>query len=113
MTELSALIKSIILLPVGAAIDSTRAQLCLAHIERRGYQLVGIVHDWVAALATVRANEAQVVVFADPDDFQPDWTPRIEYCGDETQDLVRYGKIFNRNESPSADLRRRRPGPVN
>jgi len=113
VTEISALIKSIMLLPVGAAIDSTRAQLCLLHIERRGYQLVGIVHDWAAALLTVRAHEAEVIVFADPADFQPDWTPRVEYVGDETQDLVRYGRIFNRNESPSADLRRRRPGPVN
>lgn len=100
------------LLPVGAAIDSTRAKLCLIHAERHGYKLVGLVHDWADALIKTRACEAEVVVLARAEDFQPDWTPRIEICGEETQDLVRYGRIRPRNESPSADPRRRRPGPA-
>lgn len=102
------------LLPVGAAIDGTRAQLCLIHIERRGYQLVGVVHDWATALIKVRAHDAEVVVFADREDFDPEWTPRIEYCGDETQELARFGYLRHRNEGPSnpGDSRHRRPGPV-
>lgn len=113
-TEISALIRSIMLLPAGAAIDSTRAQLCLIHIERRGYQLVGIVHDWATALVKVRARDAEVVVLAGPEDFNPDWMPRIEYCGDETQELARYGYLRHHNEPPgdSGDVRHRRPGPV-
>ena len=113
MTKVSELIHAIMVLPAGAAIDGTRARLCLTHIERRGYQLVGIVHDWATALIKVNRHEAEVVVFAHPEDFQPDWTPRIEYTGDETQDLVRYGRIRHRNDPPNAgDSRNRRPGPI-
>lgn len=111
MAPFSTIINAIIMLPVGVAIDSARAKLCLIHIERRGYHLAGVVHDWATALVKVRAQDAEVVVFADPDDFKADWTPRVEYVGDETQDLARYGHIRHRNESPG-DGRHRRPGPV-
>jgi len=112
VTKVSTFVRAIMLLPVGAAIDGIRARLCLVHAERHGYQLVGLVHDWSTALAKTRAKEAEVVILAGPEDFQPDWTPRVEYCGDITQDLVRHGRIRPRNESPAADARRRRPGPI-
>jgi len=113
VTHVSTKIKAIMLLPVGAAIDGIRAQICLIHSERRGYKLIGTVFDWAAALSMLRAKEAEVVVLADPDDFKPDWTPRVEYAGDETQDLVRYGRIRHRNDPPNAgDSRNRRPGPI-
>lgn len=111
MPKLSA-INAIILLPVGVAIDSIRAQLGLLHGERRGYNLVGIVRDWETALIKTRAKEAEVVIIPNPGDFDPDWTPRVEYCGDETQDLLRYGRIRNEPTGETGDGRSRRPGPV-
>lgn len=113
MTNLSTIVNAIILLPVGAAIDGTRAKLALIHIDRRGYRLVGVVHDWATALVKVRAREAEVVVFADTEDFHPEWTPRIEYVGDETQDIARYGHVRHRNDGHTDQGgRHRRPRPV-
>jgi hypothetical protein len=112
VTPFSTIVNAIILLPVGAAIDGTRAKLGLLHGERRGYKLVGIVHDWETALIKTRAKEAEVVIIPDPNDFQPDWTPRIEYVGDETQDLARYGHIRHRNDGPDGGGRHRRPRPA-
>jgi hypothetical protein len=112
VTQVSALVNAVILLPVGAAIDGIRARLGLLHGERRGYKLVGIVHDWETALIKTRAKEAQVVIIPDPADFDPNWTPRVEYVGDETQELARYGRIRNRNDGPGGDSRSRRPGPI-
>lgn len=87
MTQFSTIINAIILLPAGVAIDSIYARHCIAHIERRGYELVGVVHDWTTALTKVRAQEAEVVVFARRDHFDPDWTPRVEFVGQTSRDL--------------------------
>jgi hypothetical protein len=106
---------AIMLLPTGFGVDSTYARHCLLHIERRGYELAGIVHDWDTAIAQVRADEAEVVVLAREEHFDPGWTPRIEYVGEETRDLPSFDSIRKpRNEraEPGGEGRNRRPGPV-
>ena len=116
MTEVSTLIHAIMMLPVGVSVDSTYARHCLLHIERHGYELVGIVHDWDTAVAQMRANEADVVVFAREEHFGSDWTPRVEFVGEETRDLPNFDAIHKpRNErpQPGGDGRHRRPGPFN
>lgn len=114
MNQLS-ITHAIMLLPAGVAVDSVYAMHCLMHIERRGYELVGIVHDWPTAVAQVRADEAEVVVFAREEHFEPDWTPRVEFVGEETRDLPLFDAISKpRNEraEPGGEGRHRRPGPV-
>lgn len=110
MSQISTIVNALIMLPVGAAIDGVYARQCLRHIERRGYELAGIVHDWSTALTKLRADEAEVVVFARLEHFEPDWTPRIEYVGDETRDLAKPVRP-PRNEGPG-DGRHRRPRPA-
>lgn len=114
MSNLSTIVNAIILLPATAAIDSAYARQCLAHVERRGYEIVGILHDWATALVMLRSNEAEVVVFARQEHFEPDWTPRIEFVGADTRDLVKHGHVRARTErhANTDDSRNRRPRPA-
>lgn len=114
MPQFSTIIKAIILLPVGAAIDGSFARQCLAHIERRGYRLAGVLTDWAAALTMTRSREAEVVVIAQRDHFESDWTPRIEFVGADTRELLRNGRISDHIEQSGDpdDSRNRRPGPA-
>lgn len=107
MSEFSALINAIIMLPVGAAIDGLYARQCIRHVEKHGYRLAGILlHDWSSALTMLRSEEAEVIVMARAEHFDPDWTPRVEFVGPDTRDLSRYAKP--RNEG-TGDSRSRRP----
>ena len=107
---MQTLINAIIYLPRHIPIDGMLAQQALAHIERRGYQLFSIVHEWRDALLLVRAGVASVIVFARPEHFEPDFDPRIEFVGETTADLTRQGAVIrNRNERDGGDGRHRRP----
>lgn len=112
----SDVLNAVMLLPAGAPIDGLDAQLCQTHIERHGYELVAILYnDWLSALTLTRSNKAQVIVFAEHEHFASEWIPRVEFAGEETHDLVKYGRIRRHaNQSPSemGDGRSRRPGPV-
>lgn len=114
MSNLSTIVNAIILLPASVAIDGAYARQCVTHIERRGYELVGILNDWATALVMLRSNEAEVVVFARQEHFEPDWSPRIEFVGADTRELVRTGHTRPRNErrTNSDDSRNRRPRPA-
>ena len=115
MTEIPTATHAIMMLPDGVTIDSTYARHCLLHIERRGYELVGIVHDWDTAKAQMRDDKAEVVVFAREEHFGSDWTPRVEFVGEETRDIPSFDSINKpRNErpQPGGEGRNRRPGPV-
>lgn len=102
------IVNAIIYLPRHIPLDSTFARQALIHIERRGYQLNCIVHEWRDALRLTRAGTASVVVFARPEHFEPDFQPRCEFVGEETQDLTRLGAAVRpRNER--GDDRSRRP----
>lgn len=102
------IINAIIYLPRHIPLDSMFARQALAHIERRGYQLYSIVHEWGDALRLTRDGSASVVVFARAEHFEPDFDPRIEFVGEETQDLTRIGKVQPRTER-TGDSRSRRP----
>lgn len=92
------IVNAIIYLPHDIPLDSPLAQQALAHIERRGYQLYSIVHQWCDALRLTRSGAATVIVFARPEHFEPTFTPRIEFVGEDTQNLVRHGATRDRNE---------------
>jgi hypothetical protein len=113
--KVSAIINAIILLPVGAAIDGAFARQCITHIERRGYRLAAVLTDWASALTMTRSKQAEVVVIAQREHFEADWTPRIEFVGSDTRELIRNGRISARIEQSSDaddDPRNRRPGPA-
>jgi hypothetical protein len=108
------IVNAIIYLPSHVKVDSAFAQQCLLHIERRGYQLSSIVHEWKAALRLTRTGAASVIVFARPEHFDPDFEPRIEFVGETTQDLTRYGVTRDhRPRNERGDSRGRRPRPTN
>lgn len=108
---MQSIINAIIYLPKHISLDSMFARQALAHIERRGYQLYSVVHEWRDALRLTRAGTASVIVFARPEHFEPDFNPRVEFVGEETTDLVRLGVTKPRNErqSEAGDSRSRRP----
>jgi hypothetical protein len=112
--QFSTIVKAVILLPIGAAIDGSFARQCITHIERHGYRLAAVLTDWAAALTMLRSKEAEVVVLARREHFEPDWTPRIEFVGADTQELIRAGRVSRRIErsANADDSRNRRPGPA-
>lgn len=114
MPKFSTIINAIILLPVGAAIDGSFARQCVTHIERHGYRLAAVLTDWATALTMIRSKEAEVVVLAQREHFEPDWSPRIEFVGADTRELIRNGRISPRIEQSGDedDSRRRRPRPT-
>lgn len=102
---------AIIYLPAGVALDSIYARQCMEHVTRHGYELRSIVQSWPAVEQLLCDGSAQVVVFASQEHCDPNRTPRIEFVGDETQDIVRLGRARPRNElrSETGDDRHRRP----
>lgn len=106
-------INAIIFLPVHVGMASPLAQQALAHIERRGYELYGVVHEWADALRLTRTGAASVIVFARPEHFEPDFDPRIEFVGETTIDLTRHGAARLRSERRTGDPRSRRPRATN
>lgn len=101
-------INAIIYLPRHIQLDSLLALQALMHIERRGYQLHSIVHEWHVALHLTRSGAVSVIVFARPEHFEPCFSPRIEFVGEETQDLTRIGAVRPCGER-TGDGRSRRP----
>lgn len=89
-------------------LDLVFVNQCIAHCTHRGYTFAGLVRDWPTALRMIRAGMASVVVFAREEHQDPDWEPRIEICGETTQQLFR--------KAPGPDPvehRRRRPHIIN
>jgi hypothetical protein len=107
----SPLTRAILFVPQGIALDSIYVREGMEHIARHGYELVTLVHDWDVVLQLMGLRRVDVVVFARKEHRDPDWKPRVEYVGEETQDLVRLGRHRPRNEGPSntGDGRHRRP----
>lgn len=102
------IVNAIIYLPRHIPVDSMFARQALAHIERRGYQLYSVVHDWRDALRLTRTGVASVVVFARAEHFEPDFEPRVEFVGEDTQNLARAGAAQARH-GRTGDSRSRRP----
>lgn len=61
----------------------------VAHCSHRGYKFSGLARDWPTALKMMRGGMASVVVFARQEHQDPNWEPRIEICGEDTQELFR------------------------
>lgn len=101
------IVNAIIFLPAGLPLDGDHIRMCVAHIERRGYRLVTVLREWHPVLQMLGAREATVVVFADREHFDPDWEPRVEFCGEDTQNLIT-GKRA-RNAPPASGGYGRRP----
>lgn len=114
---MQAIVKALIYLPEHLSATGLLAQQARIHIEHRGYRLLGFVHEWPQALGLLRARAATVIVFARPEHFEPTFEPRIEFVGEDTQNLTRYGTpppTRHRNERHSeGDSRSRRPRPTN
>lgn len=85
------MINAIALVPDGP-IDVYLNQ-CIAHCSHRGYAFVGLVRNWSAALDMLRPGLATVVVFARPEHLDPDREPRVEVCGETTQQLFRQSAV--------------------
>jgi hypothetical protein len=94
--------------PMAADLSSLHAAQCLAHIERRGYRLFSVLRTWAQVVEALHAGAVEVVVFARRDHLDPEWTPRFEYVGDETRDLLAGERAKPRNNSPGAASRQRR-----
>jgi len=105
-------VNAIIYLPIGIALDSVYSRQCMQHVVRRGYELLTIVQQWSAVEQLLKAGRAQVVVFASRDHWSDDFSPRIEFVGEDTVDLVRIGRSRPRNERRTGDDRSRRPGRI-
>lgn len=113
---MQAIVKALIYLPDHISATGILAQQARTHIENRGYRLLGFVHTWPEALALVRTRFASVIVFARAEHFEATFEPRIEFVGENTIDLTRYGvpSTRPRNERHSeGDSRSRRPRPTN
>lgn len=62
------------------------ARLGVAHIERRGNRLLGVIRDWAHVLRL--AGGGVVVVFAKREHCPPATNVRREYVGEETTRLI-------------------------
>jgi hypothetical protein len=102
-------VTAIIFLPASFALDSLFARQCMEHVSRRGYKLLTIVQQWPVVEQLLRDGRAQVVVFASQDHWSDDWSPRVEFVGEDTVDLVRLGRSRPRNDRRAGDDRSRRP----
>lgn len=102
---------AILFVPQGIALDSIYVREGMEHIARHGYELLTLANDWNVVLQLMGLGRVEVVVFARKEHRHPDWTPRVEYVGEETQELVRLGRHRPRNDGPSktGDGRHRRP----
>lgn len=114
---MQAIVKALIYLPEHLSATSVLAQQARAHIEYRGYRLLGFVHTWEESLTLLRAKAASVIVFARPEHFEASFTPRIEFVGEDTIDLMQRGtppaRHRNERRSETGDSRSRRPRPTN
>jgi len=110
-----AIVKALIYLPQHISATSILAQQARAHIEYRGYRLLGFVHSWEDTLSLLRARTATVIVFARAEHFEASFEPRIEFVGEDTINLMERGAPRKpRNERHSeGDSRNRRPRPTN
>jgi len=111
-----AIVKALIYLPEHISATGILAQQARAHIEFRGYRLLGFVHTWPEALNLVRTRFASVIVFARAEHFEPTFEPRIEFVGENTIDLTQFGapaRPRNERHSETGDSRSRRPRPTN
>lgn len=80
---------AVIFVPADIPEDGQFTQECLAHLERRGYQLgAAPLRNWDLVLQILRARLATVVVIARREHFDPGYEPRVEFVGEETQRIV-------------------------
>lgn len=84
------IVQAAIFLPTHVALDAAIARECLAHVERRGYELRHILRTWAEVLQVFNAHEVDVVVFGRVEHLDPAWTPRCEFVGHETRDVAAY-----------------------
>lgn len=78
-----------IYVPAGDPLDGKYAKEGILHVNRRGYQMSTIVRDWDTVVDLVKNRTVNVIVFARRDHMRPEWSPRVEYVGEETQRIVR------------------------
>lgn len=79
---------AIAFVPAGL-LDLVFVNQCIAHCNHRGYTFAGLVRDWPTALKMIAAGMASVVVFAREEHLDPAREPRVEVCGETTQQLFR------------------------
>jgi hypothetical protein len=104
------MITAILFVPAGVALDSIYVREGMEHLARHGYNLLTFASDWAVVLQLIALGRADVVVFARKEHRDPDWTPRVEYVGEETQEIIRLGRSRPRNQrSEEGDGRNRRP----
>jgi hypothetical protein len=77
-----------IYVPEGHPLDHDFFKEGVAHINRRGYEFCTIARDWDTVVDLVKNREVNVIVFARREHMRPDWTPRVEYVGEETKRIV-------------------------
>lgn len=70
-------------------LDLVFVNQCIAHCNHRGYTFAGLARDWPTALKMIAAGLASVVVFARQEHLDPAREPRVEVCGETTQQLFR------------------------
>lgn len=94
---------AIAFVPAGP-IDPVYVSQCIAHCNHRGYTFAGLARDWPTAFKMIKAGLASVVVFARQEHVDPDREPRIEVCGETTQELFRkagtVAAVTHRRERP-------------
>lgn len=85
-------IQAIVYIPEGLARDGTYAVEGVAHIARRGYQLVGVLRDWTHVVRMLGAGAVSVVVFARLEHWDRSswaaWNVEREFVGEETRRLA-------------------------
>lgn len=77
---------AVIYLPPALTLDSKFAQQCIAHLTRRGYELLTIAREWELVARLLQLGRAQVVIVARRSHINPEWTPRIEVVSEEPED---------------------------
>lgn len=89
------MITAVAFIPEDHPLDGVYARRCLDHMEQHHYRLRAIIRTWDQLDQVIRANTAEVIVFARREHFFRIWKPRIEFVAQSSvephrPDLVRH-----------------------
>jgi hypothetical protein len=99
-----------IYLPPNQSLDGKYAREGMLHIDRHGYELKLMVHDWNTIVDLVRERSIDVIVFPRRKHMMRNWTPRVEYIGEDTQRIIAGKPARNQRKQDLTGGRHRRPG---